>query len=160
MVELLLNPSDQAMQADPYGNFLFVDKSLDLVGEIAELHQRYAARAVAAYGGRTRNVFALPGGYVVKLPKNEAGMVDNDWEGAIEENNEIHGIAAYVQYPRTRLAHFHGIPVLFMAKVKPLTSLEIVDKFGVEPDWVMAVDGGQVGTNRQGRLVAYDFGLN
>jgi len=40
-----------------------------------------------------------------------------------------------------------------------MTGEAIVARFGVEPDWVMSVDGGQVGVNRYGRLVAYDYGV-
>lgn len=126
---------------------------------VTYLHQRYEKRCLLVHGGRNRNVFDL-GKYVVKIPKNLAGFGDNDWEGSVSNSPESLGHDDYVQYPRTRLAYYKEVPIVFMEKVEPVTAKEIVRRLGYEPDWVNSVDCGQVGFNRKGRLLAYDYGLS
>ncbi|WP_461515582.1 hypothetical protein [Ralstonia sp. 121560039-2] len=154
---IIINPTDEQALADPYGTFVYVDEDVD--GVLMGLHERFARRAIAAWAGRTRNVFQLRDGYVVKLPKNFLGIKDNDWEGSVLNAPGSVGSEWHVQYPRTRMATFDEVPVVFMEFVKPLSSQEVVSRFGHEPEWVMSVDGGQVGVNRAGRLVAYDYGV-
>ncbi len=158
MQQTLLNPTDAQMLANPYGNFLWIDEDVD--GILLQLHQRYMPRAVASFGGRNRNVFVMAGGYVVKLPKNFHGIADNDWEGSVSNTKESIDDPNEIQYPKTRLAYKDGVAIVFMEFIEALTSDAIVERFGHEPDWVFSVDGGQVGVNKNGRLVAYDYGLN
>lgn len=157
MNSVILNPTDAQMLADPYGQFLWIDEDVD--GALLRLHQRYMKRAVAAFGGRNRNVFSMPGGYVVKLPRNLDGIIDNDWEGSVSNTPESLNDPDYEQYPKTRMVYQGDVPVVFMEFILALTSEEIVARFGSEPDWVWSIDGGQVGVNKNGRLVAFDYGL-
>ncbi|MBA9846800.1 hypothetical protein [Ralstonia pickettii] len=157
MQSIIINPTHEQELSHPNGIFVYVDEDVD--GVLMGLHERFARRSFAAWAGRTRNVFQMRGGYVVKLPKNFLGIRDNDWEGAVSNAPDSLGCEWHVQYPRTRLAVFDEVPVVFMEFVKPLSSQEIVSQFGHEPEWVMSVDGGQVGVNRAGRLVAYDYGV-
>lgn len=101
----------------------------------------------------------MPGGYVVKIPRNWDGVADNDWEGSVSNCEEYPQSDYQVQYARTRMIYFMDIPVVFMEHVLDSSSEEIRNKLGREPDWVWSVDGGQVGFNKQGRLVAYDYGI-
>lgn len=126
---------------------------------LLRLHVKYANRAIAGYSGRNRNTFILNDRLVVKLPRNADGCMDNEWEGCISNSTESIGDPLFVQYPRTRLAYVEGIPVVFMERISHMRTADIVRHFGAEPDWVNSVDGGQVGVNRFGRLVAYDYGV-
>jgi hypothetical protein len=95
------------------------------------------------------------GRYVVKIPKNLDGIVDNDWEGSVSNGNDD---PHEIRYARTHLAWVDELPIVFMEWVEPATSREIIKRLGFEPDWVMSVDCGQVGFARDGRLLAYDYG--
>lgn len=158
----LLNPSSQYMLSHPCEDYFFIDEDClddENKGILENLHIRYMKRALHVFAGRTRNVFLMSGGYVVKLPKNFDGITDNDWEGSVENSEDSIGVFEEYQYPHHRMVYSKGIPVVFMEEVEPLTSKEIVQRFGKEPEWVMSVDCGQVGVNKRGRLVAYDYGL-
>jgi hypothetical protein len=91
---------------------------------------------------------------VIKVPLNDDGLCDNDWEGSIV------GGKAYKQsnineicYPNTKYLVLDGLICVMMEKV--IVSNEGYDEL---PDWVKFIDCGQVGYDRSGRLVAYDYG--
>jgi hypothetical protein len=163
-LRVVLNPTATDALNHPYANqdrkgepvLLWVEEPSQA---LVALHLRYARRAVAAYSGRNRNVFVLGQRLVVKLPRSLEGYADNDWEGSVSNAPESLNHPEHVQYPKTRLAYVDGIPVVFMERIEALTGRAIEARFGQEPDWVASVDGGQVGVNRHGRLVAYDYGL-
>lgn len=120
------------------------------------LHKKFFLRnPLDFHPSRTRNVFIYQK-VVVKLPIDSLGFMANDWEGSISNTPESFNHPYYVQYPRTRLYYWKGIPILWMEKV------EIADwtdkSYSDFPDWVGSVDCGQVGYTRKGRLVAYDYG--
>ena len=165
-MKILINPSRKQLLENPYddNNVLMISNDFDeeYTDILKCIHKKYANKAVAFYGGRTRNVFDLGKGYVVKIPCSPGGEGDNDWEGSIFNGEDRDDLCA-VQYPdRKRLVYVgkYKIPILFMELVMPLTGDKIIKLFGYEPDWVRSVDGGQVGVNKHGRLVAYDYGLN
>lgn len=119
------------------------------------LRERFSSRAEAIYCGRNREVFVMHS-YVVKIPRNYDGIADNHWEGSVSNSVEYPQSDWQVQYARTRIAVVHDIPVVFMER---LEEGSIVERLGREPNWVGCVDGGQVGFNKQGRLLAYDYGI-
>lgn len=125
--------------------------------DLWKLYERYMKRCVDYLIGRNRITFMFPT-YVVKLPWTFAGFGDNDWEGSV--SNDPDSSEGFVQYARTRLGYVGEIPVLFMERVQLLSYAGIAERFGKVPDWVDCVDCGQVGVNRSGKLVAYDYGLN
>lgn len=105
--------------------------------------------------GRNRLVFKLKSGnYVLKFPLNEDGVSDNDWEASICSNKN-EGDIDEVQWPKTRYIEIEGFICCVMEYIEPITYFE--DK--VLPDWIHSVDGGQVGYNKKGVLLAYDYGL-
>ena len=59
-------------------------------------------------------------------------------------------------------ASIRPVPVVFMEKVTYADAYEIEDMIGCVPEWVYDIDqngyGYQVGFNREGILVAYDYG--
>lgn len=141
-------------------NLLIIQDEIPVLTDVLiELHNRYAKRALECYGGRNRNVFKMPGGYVVKLPSGMNGIADNDWEGSVSNSEEGTGFdVGYVQYARTRMCYYKDIPIVFMEYVEYLNKEKIVKRFGKEPEWCYSVDCGQVGINKRGRLVAFDYG--
>lgn len=107
------------------------------------------------------------GSYVVKLPRYAFGFDDNEWEGSIDNIPE--GQPGHdpdnVQYARTHLVFLKRgdmngeqvtIPVLFMERLN--TDIWKEKRYKDFPDWVGYVDGGQVGYDRRGKLVAFDYG--
>ena len=125
--------------------------------DLWRLYERYMRRCRDYVIGRNRIVFMFAT-YVVKLPWTFDGIADNDWEGSVSNDPDEPYSDWQVQYARTRI-HYEGeIPVVFMERVRPLLGKDIVARFGYEPEWVSSVDCGQVGLNRAGRLVAYDYG--
>ncbi len=52
---------------------------------------------------------------------------------------------------KCKLIYVGGIPVLVMEFVKQIPYKEM-------PDWADFIDCGQVGYNRRGNIVAYDYG--
>ena len=127
------------------------------------LFKRYFKKCKAFHLGRSRVAFEFST-YVVKLPITYGGIGDNDWEGSISNNPDLPPNDYQIQYARTRLVYLKdrldSIPIVLMEKVEFATVKEIVARLGKEPRWCWSVDCGQVGWNRQGKLVAYDYGLN
>lgn len=120
------------------------------------LKRKYKKRAKAVFMGRNRIVYDM-GKYVVKIPLNEDGIADNDWEGSTVWEDSPDHITA-----RTRAAWVdckcHGvIPILFAERV----NFEALAGVGYEalPEWAGSIDCGQVGYTKKGKLVAYDFGI-
>lgn len=124
---------------------------------LTRLHERYASRAEAVHEGRNRRVYVMRN-HVVKVPMNNDGVADNDWEGSVSNCDQYPQSDYQVQYARTRLIVVDDVPVVLMERVDDVTVAQIVDRLGREPQWVGCVDCGQVGFNRRGRLVAYDYG--
>lgn len=111
------------------------------------LSQKYEVLSV----GRNRIVFKLKSGnYILKFPLSNNGETDNDWEGSVCINNED---PEEIQYPRTKWVCYNGFVCVVMDYIDVNTSCESL------PDWVNNVDCQQVGLNRKGRLVAFDYGL-
>lgn len=131
-----------------------VSKAVEIFGEdIRILFERYMRRCKGFESGRNRSVFVFDR-YVVKLPRCENGVADNDWEGSISD-----GPDPYVRHARTRMSYYKGIPIVFMERVTYATPTSLRERYGKEPDWVSSVDCGQVGWNRGGKLVAFDYGI-
>lgn len=129
---------------------------INLNAVINELDRKYRPRAKAVQQGRNRRVYII-GTYVIKVPLNLNGVTDNDWEGSV--SNGPKPSEWDVIYPKhKRLAWYRGIPILFMEFVRPALTKHITKRLGSVPKWVDRVDCGQVGFNKQGRLMAYDYG--
>ena len=160
MIDLKINPSRKWALANPQSECcVWIDDFP--TAPLRKLHLRYARRAVKVFAGRNRNVFAMSNGYVVKVPSGPQGFADNDWEGSVSNTPETFGDINEIQYPHTRLVYFERqIPILFMEYVEHARSAVTRSRLGFEPWWIGSVDGGQVGFNKHGRLVAYDYGLN
>lgn len=132
------------------------DDMVNLGAVAAALDQRYRPRARKVLQGRNRTVYVM-GTYVVKVPRNLDGIADNDWEGSVR-NGAVIGEYSTIYPKHKRLAYWKSIPVVFMERVVHASSKQIVKRLGKVPPWVDQIDCGQVGFNRNGTLVAYDYG--
>ncbi len=92
--------------------------------------------------GRNRAVF-FSKFCVIKVPINDNGVVDNDWEASVKSDTTANG----------RWLEIDGLVCCMQQKL----NTEITDHD--LPDWVGSVDCQQVGYDRKGNLRAYDFGL-
>lgn len=122
------------------------------------LEARYAPRAIEILEGRNRRVYVMRN-YVVKVPRNGCGVADNDWEGSVSNSAQYPQSDYQVQFARTRMFVIDDVPVVLMERVEEATSKQIVKRLHHEPQWTWQVDGGQVGFNKRGRLVAFDYGI-
>lgn len=121
---------------------------------IRSLHKRWLKKANRIEYGRNRIVYIFTT-YVIKLPTCLDGFSDNDWEGSISNANDD---PEEIRYARTRLIYKNEIPILYMEYVVYACEKTITKRLGYYPYWVNSVDCGQVGFNKKGKLVAFDYG--
>lgn len=107
--------------------------------------------------GRNRDVYLLPGGkYVLKVPRNANGIVDNRYEHSIKYSKYVWS-ATVPCYANCRL--IPGTDLLVMEYIRPSSFQEIKNILGEAPIWIDSIDDGQVGFDHKGRLKAYDYGM-
>lgn len=104
--------------------------------------------------GRSRAVWRH-GNYVVKIPLNEAGIHDNIYERSVFQRR---------RQPRYDWGHWARCRLLgdiLIMQYVDTDSFHYADMTSSPAyDWTYAIDGLQVGYNRFGQLVAYDYGWN
>jgi hypothetical protein len=149
-------PPAQAAKADEFGERAFA-YALEVCSENPTFHEfvppiledladKYGNPSV----GRTRAVFDMGDGNVIKVPLNQ--------EGAAASRNEYHSYNMDDPFIPVAKCDFYEeyerVPLLIMEKV----DTNVPDRYGKDkPDWVSYVDGAQVGYNSKGELVAYDL---
>lgn len=102
--------------------------------------------------GRSRAVWRH-GNYVIKVPLNEVGIHDNRYERNIFQRRHQRGYD-WGQWARCRL-----LGAILVMQYVDTDSFHYADmKDG--PGWTYNIDCLQVGYNRLGQLVAYDYGWN
>lgn len=109
--------------------------------------------------GRNREVYRR-GNYVIKVPLNEEGIYDNEHE-FLNQCREQSRRAGGDEVPRNAMCRIHpgGILVMQYAMfVGPKSDETGYISYEDGPSWMGYVDGGQVGYNRFGQIVAYDYG--
>lgn len=97
--------------------------------------------------GRNREVYR-DGGTVLKLPLSEYGVQDNEGEAS----RYILWSPQDEHYASCHIEPMYDLPILRMEYVERAKSRKGL------PDWVDFIDGFQVGYNKHGKLVAYDYG--
>lgn len=136
-----------------------VEPGCDFDFASAKLHKKVeqiAVKLAAKYGpaklcGRNRVTYESKH-VVIKLPKNEYGIADNQHEAShYQKSPEKERLA------RARLLEIDGIPVIVMIKVDTLRSLEGAKQ---KPDWAGFFDCGQVGLTAACKWRAYDYGYH
>lgn len=102
--------------------------------------------------GRNRIVFKMrSGNYVLKFPLGCNGESDNDWEGSVVTNKNHDLNDGSVITPKTRWLSYKGFICVLMEYID-----ENIDEY---PEWSASVDCQQVGVNKKGQILAFDFGL-
>lgn len=108
--------------------------------------------------GRNRAVFKLrSGNYVIKVPLNEYGFLDNGREASVVSNKKDLEDDD-IKYPQTRYVEYDEIPCVVMEYVSPIENNEEYQKN--KKWWFDYVDCRQVGFTRKGEIVAFDYGVN
>jgi hypothetical protein len=126
----------------------------DITDELQEIFNELKDRGFKALGnGRHRQGFLFPSGkFVLKVPINSRGSQAN-----LEESQRCH--SDYKDKgAKCRLFYYKGFPCLIMEKLENtfftcFYPTELLDA----PGWVHTVDSYQVGRNRKGKLLAYDY---
>ena len=112
--------------------------SLELLKKLNEKYE-YVGR------GRNRIVFKSKSGkYVIKVPRN--------FEGGSDNFCETKKIDFGFPVPKSRRIMLGDFCCVIMEYVEHASFKE-----NKSPDWVPWIDCGQVGYNRKGELVAYDY---
>lgn len=131
--------------------------------EVAKSNLRKAAhylqkRAEVIDSGSFRVVFEGPNNTVIKLPTHLGGIIHNLYEIFSHEGYY------YIYFP-TAHTEFHELTEIFHI---PIISMEKVDQFidleaaleDDENEWIQDIDGMQVGRNKEGKIVCFDFASN
>lgn len=97
--------------------------------------------------GRHREVYRLSDRNVIKIPIGEDGIGSNYSEARTYRacRSDPDGI----QYARCRLLQDGSLVMEYVEEVEDHE----------KPEWSSYIDCGQVGRNRTGKIVAYDYGL-
>ena len=128
---------------------------MDLLEQIKILKEKLS-NIYSKDSGRTRDCFFVSDEFVVKIPLDEAGCFDNEREARICKiyNKQINKNCHYdgdPHYAKCQLEYIWSVPILFMERVRLPVSYKGL------PDWIGYIDCMQVGYNKQGKLVAYDY---
>lgn len=116
--------------------------------------------------GASRLTWRLPSGYVIKYPRNLWGVKDNQLEAAVWKDrfDPEKVLAHYIAHDQWNENREKTICEFKFARCRliPNTCLlvmEHVAHFNSDdlPNWAREMDGAQVGYNRKGELVAYDY---
>jgi hypothetical protein len=107
--------------------------------------------------GRHREVWHR-GNYVLKIPLSLKGLEDNwrerhTWK--IYQNIDFE-----IKYAACRLYGNFLLIMEYAQFVGPLSDDSGFISFKTGPEWMYRIDCCQVGYNRHGQIVAYDYGIN
>ena len=123
--------------------------------EVSQFGETLLAKGYRKLGkGRNRTVYRSPNGqWVVKLPIGVDGLEDNQREATLWKTACRNHIA------RCRLLNNRYLVMECIATIyDPDTSIrETIRTWNDFPAWTCQVDCFQVGRNRKGHLVAYDY---
>lgn len=140
---------------DPCDFLKAVAKEFGLDSGLYDLHKRYIERYGIPKCGRNRATY-IANNYVIKLPISQNGFVDNEWEGSLIAKKGKSAARTRLIYNRVK---GFEIPILLMEKVVELTWKEIESIGNSAIQIAYATDCLQVGLNKSGDVVAYDYGL-
>ncbi|AIW22316.1 hypothetical protein F0267_01360 [Vibrio coralliilyticus] len=129
--------------------FEFFNDIRSNLGENAvALHQRLWDKYGEPECGNSRATY-ISKNYVFKLPITDQGIRQNEDECTLLSDD-------YWQFAKTRLVDAES-GLLCMERVEHAPHDIIKQRLGYIPDFVAGIDCSQVGFNRRGLLVAYDF---
>lgn len=105
--------------------------------------------------GRHRQVWRR-GDYVIKVPMSERGVHDNWHERRMWLKYRK---SDYIPYASCRLIGNFFLLMEYAHNIGPLSDERGHIPFNKLPEWASYVDSQQVGYNRHGQIVAYDYGV-
>lgn len=138
-------------------DFLAMVSTLIEESPLLELH-RFCCKKYGPPKLGTSRVTYLSKHVVFKVPINNDGFRNNDWEASLLSIGKDENDPNYIPLAYSRFLPGCGIPVVVMEKVREATKDEIIAKFGAIPDFVYNVDMGQVDWTKKGKLVVFDYG--
>lgn len=116
-----------------------------------ELLHKLNAKYEFVGAGRNRATFKLKSGnYVLKVPLNYHGGSDNNFEFKQSKNNTLF---PDIVLPKTKLVEVDGFGCLIMENIN-IIDLAESDNL---PEWTTFIDCCQVGYNKKGILMPYDY---
>lgn len=131
-----------------------MDTIEDFIKSISDSIQKEYDEKYSVLGtGRNRKVYDMGNGLVVKVPLNAPGMEDNLAESEIYKSTRDDPEGYLIRYAECNHFNYKDIPLVIMEKVEPIKGYH-----PELPDWTDYVDCAQVGYNKEGKLVAYDYG--
>lgn len=136
--------------------FLAAIKNIMGEGTLYDLHCRMCKKYGPPKLGTSRVAY-LSKSVVFKVPVTDDGFRHNDWEGSLVSLGGVEGDPYFIPIARSRLHPRTDIIIVVMEKVEEVDLDEIKTRLGHLPDFVSAVDMGQVGFTRKGKLVAFDY---
>ena len=105
--------------------------------------------------GRHREVWHR-GNYVIKIPLCMNGLSDNFHERSVWSKHRDHG---YIKYASCRMVGNFLLLMEYARFVGPDSDETGYFTYSKSPEWGYSIDCGQIGYNKRGRIVAYDYGL-
>lgn len=151
--DYLISAYNQEHPTDKEAFLKYVESVFDK-GVMLDLHTFMCNKYGLPKIGTGRTTY-LSKNFVFKVPISEFGFRINDLEGSTISIDE--GTEYEIPIAKSRLLPKCDIPIVVMERVVEMTLDEIDDRFGYIPSFVSAVDMGQVGLNRKGKLVAFDY---
>lgn len=132
---------------------------MDKIKFLADIRINFGEKAVALhrklwvkYGepkcGNSRATY-ISKNFVFKLPMSEEGAYQNEEECTLLSDD-------YWQFAKTKLIDADSA-LICMERADHASYNTIIERLGHLPDFVSGIDCSQVGFNRKGQLVAYDF---
>jgi hypothetical protein len=89
----------------------------------------------------------------LKLPYTDDGEEANRYEHAVYKRRKVKERLA-----KCRLVKLYGLNCLLMEKVREMTEEEVCEHTAGGHDyWIYTIDCEQVGYNRRGKIVAWDY---
>ena len=114
----------------------------------AELHEQLWTKYGEPQCGNSRATY-ISKNYVFKLPITDDGICQNEDESVLLSDD-------YWKFAKTKLIDPDS-RLICMERVEHASLSKIKETIGSIPEFVFGIDCSQVGFNRRGQLVAYDF---
>jgi hypothetical protein len=126
---------------------------MNLEQELQEIKRRFFKKFGHGQAGNRRVVYKISDKFVVKVPLNQDGIDHNKEERKIY----LSSTKDNCRYARCYLFHDKDtsnlVPLLIMDIVAPVQD----DERQRLPEWTLSIDLQQVGYNKRGELVAFDY---
>ena len=152
--EYLIRAYTQDHFPDPSDFLNYIEDEFG-AGDLLGLHKFMCRKYGTPKIGTSRATY-LSKHCVFKLPSSIEGFRLNDCEGSLCSIGKP-GTSWFIPIALSRLIDVNDIPIVVIERVTEATLDDIATQLGYIPEFVSAVDMGQVGFTKKGELVAYDY---